>query len=58
MSHGMLSSDIGSLSLGAKRLAEGIVGDFIQQQSEMYLKLLQDYSEVDFNSEEFFHWTF
>lgn len=54
MSHGMLSSDIGSISFGAKRLAEGIAQDFIQQQSEIYLKRLEDYNKIEFDSEEYF----
>lgn len=53
MSHGMLSSDIGSLSLGAIRLAEGIAADFLQQQSAAYLKELEEYAEVDFDFEDY-----
>lgn len=50
LSHGRLSTDIHSLSIGAKRLAEGIARDFIQQQSEFYLKSLESYNQADFNS--------
>lgn len=55
MSHGMLCSDIGSVSFGATRLAEGIAADFLQQQSEAYLRQLEEYNAEDFKTEEYFH---
>lgn len=48
MSHGTLSSDIGSVSFGAARLAEGIAVDFLQEQSESYLEQLEAYQTEDF----------
>lgn len=55
MSHGKLCSEIVFLSLGAVRLAEGIASDFLQQQSEAYLKELEEYSEADFDLDEFIY---
>lgn len=42
LSHGRLSSDIQFISEGAKRLAQGIAADFIKQNEEIYLELLEN----------------
>lgn len=54
MSHALLSSDIPAISIGARRLAEGIAADFFIQDSANYLKELKEFNLQDFNQEEFF----
>lgn len=48
MSHALLSSDIPAISIGARRLAEGIVIDFFTQDQDFYFERLQNYHERDF----------
>ncbi len=54
MSHALLSSDIPSISIGAKRLAEGIAADFFIQDSDHYLQRLKNYQEQDFDQDKYF----
>jgi cation diffusion facilitator CzcD-associated flavoprotein CzcO len=53
LSHGLLSSDIPAISIGARRLAEGIAADFFLQDSDIYLERLKDFQEQDFDQDEF-----
>jgi cation diffusion facilitator CzcD-associated flavoprotein CzcO len=48
LSHGLLSSDIPAISIGATRLAHGIAADFFVQDSEAYLQRLKNYQEEEF----------
>ncbi len=47
LSHGRLSTDIESISLGAQRLAQGIAADFFRQQSDHYLSLVGKVQSLD-----------
>lgn len=49
MSHGLLSSEIPAISIGATRLAQGIAADFFIEESEYYLNLLKNDNEEDFS---------
>jgi cation diffusion facilitator CzcD-associated flavoprotein CzcO len=53
LSHGLLSSDIPAISIGATRLAQGIAADFFMQDSEWYLKCLKNYEIKDFEEDDF-----
>jgi cation diffusion facilitator CzcD-associated flavoprotein CzcO len=53
LSHGLLSSDIPAISIGATRLAQGIAADFFVQESEWYLECLKDYQTKDFEQTDF-----
>ena len=48
LSHGLLSGDILGISIGATRLAQGIVADFFIQNSDWYLNALENEDEKDF----------
>lgn len=54
LSHGLVSSDIPAISIGATRLAQGIAADFFDQNSDQYLALLQNYQEEDFQLKDYF----
>ena len=54
LSHALLSSDIPAISIGARRLAEGIAAEFFVQDSDVYLQRLKDYNVQDFNQDDFF----
>lgn len=54
LSHALLSSDIPAISIGAKRLAEGIAADFFIQESDCYLEQLKNFQEQDFDQDHFF----
>lgn len=54
MSHALLSSDIPAISIGARRLAEGISADFFIQDSEYYLQRLKDFTDIEFDQDQFF----
>lgn len=54
MSHGLLNGDIPNISLGAKRLAEGIAGDFFLQDSKEHLEKLKSFQDKDFDQKAFF----
>lgn len=54
LSHGLLSSDIPEISIGATRLAQGIAADFFVQESDLYLEKLKTYSETEFDQEDYF----
>lgn len=54
LSHALLSSDIPAISLGARRLAEGISTDFFIQDAKLYLKKFKKFSLPEFNQDEFF----
>lgn len=54
LSHGVLSSDIPGISIGARRLAEGIATDFFIQNSELYLQKLKEFEVPDFDQDQFF----
>jgi len=43
LSHGFLSSDIPGISIGAERLARGIITDFFNEEREMYYKKLKKF---------------
>lgn len=53
LSHGLLSSDIPGISVGATRLAQGIAGDFFIQESDWYMNCLNNYEEKDFEESEY-----
>ena len=53
LSHGIICRDITHISLGARRLAEGIAADFLENQTEIFLNSLNDI-EPDFNIEDYF----
>lgn len=53
LSHGLLSSDIPAISMGATRLAQGIAADFFMQDSDWYLKCLKNYEVKDFEENDF-----
>ena len=53
LSHGLLSSDIPAISIGATRLAQGIAADFFIQDSDWYLEYLKNYQIKDFEQEEY-----
>lgn len=53
LSHGMLSSDIPDISVGADRLARGIVSSFFKENWYDYYKLLEKFNSMDFLEEEF-----
>lgn len=48
LSHGLISSDIPGISIGAMRLAQGIAADFFTENSEGYLQLLKNYKVEEF----------
>jgi cation diffusion facilitator CzcD-associated flavoprotein CzcO len=53
VSHGLISSDIMGISVGANRLAQGIAADlFVEDQEDYYREMVEDqstiYSETDF----------
>lgn len=54
LSHALLSSDIPAISIGARRLAEGIAAEFFVQESDVYLQRLKEYNLQDFNQDDFF----
>ena len=54
MSHSLLSSDIPAISIGARRLAEGIAADFFIQDSEEYLQRLREFDLPEFKQDDFF----
>lgn len=53
LSHGLLSSDIPGISIGATRLAQGIAADFFLQDSEWYLNCLKYYQIKDFEQKDY-----
>ena len=53
LSHGLLSSDIPGISVGATRLAQGIAGDFFIQESDWYMNCLNNFDEKDFEESEY-----
>lgn len=53
LSHGLLSSDIPGISIGATRLAQGIAADFFVQESDWFLECLKDYQEREFEQEDY-----
>ncbi|MBS0272767.1 MAG: NAD(P)/FAD-dependent oxidoreductase [Proteobacteria bacterium] len=53
LSHGLLSSDIPAISIGATRLAQGIAADFFVQESDWFLQCLKEYQEKDFEQEDY-----
>lgn len=53
MSHGLLSSDISTMSIGATRLAQGIAADFFLQNDDLYLDNLKKYQATDFEQENY-----
>lgn len=53
LSHGLLSSDIPAISIGATRLAQGIAADFFVQECERHLKHLKQYEVKDFEEHDF-----
>jgi cation diffusion facilitator CzcD-associated flavoprotein CzcO len=53
LSHGLLSSDIPAISIGATRLAQGIAADFFIQESDWFLQCLKNYQEKDFEQENY-----
>ncbi len=53
LSHGLLSSDIPDISIGADRLARGIASSFFKQDWHTYYTALQHYHEIDFQEEDF-----
>lgn len=52
LSHGLLSSDIPGISIGATRLAQGIAADFFIENSDWYLECLRRYETSDFEQTE------
>lgn len=54
MSHSFVSSDIPAISIGAKRLAEGISADFFIQQSDCYLDRLKNFQLKEFDQDKYF----
>jgi len=55
LSHGLLSSDIPAISIGATRLAQGIAADFFIEDSDRYLDCLKNYQTKEFEQENYFH---
>lgn len=53
LSHAQLSGDIPGISVGAKRLAKGIVADFFLSNSEEYLQKIIEWQTPDFNSSDY-----
>ncbi len=53
LSHGILSSDIPAISIGATRLAQGIAADFFVQESDWFLQCLKNYQQKDFEQEDY-----
>lgn len=53
LSHGMISSDIPCISVGAERLATGIAADFFVEENETFFQQLLDYDFKTFNPDEF-----
>ncbi len=53
LSHGIICRDITHISLGAKRLAEGIAADFLAAQEKEFLGSVNDV-EPDFNPDDYF----
>lgn len=53
LSHGLLSNDIPSISLGATRLAQAIAADFFLQHQDEHLEVLKNYHEEDFNPDDY-----
>ncbi len=53
MSHGLLSGDIPSISVGASRMAQGIAADFFIEDSEWYLNHLKTYEQQEFQEGDF-----
>lgn len=58
LSHALISSDIPAISIGAKKLAEGIAADFFIQDSLYFLQKLIEFDEKDFDQNEIFKRTF
>lgn len=53
LSHGLLSSDIPAIGIGATRLAQGIASDFFTQHWEDYYRLLQKYTQCEFDAKSY-----
>ncbi len=53
LSHGLISSDIPAISIGALRLAEGIAADLFVVDSQAYLENLYEYAKKDFDDREY-----
>ncbi len=53
LSHGLVSGDIPNISIGAKRLAEGIASDFFTQDWVSYYKRLTQFDEPEFKEDEY-----
>ena len=51
LSHGLLSSDIPGISVGATRLAQGIASDFFVENASCYLQLLKNYHVEEFKTD-------
>lgn len=53
LSHGLVSGDIPDISIGATRLAKGIVSDFFTEEWPLYYKRLQEFVKPEFLSENY-----
>lgn len=53
LSHGLLSSDIPAITIGATRLAQGIAADFFIQDSDWHLNSLKNYQNKDFEQDNY-----
>lgn len=53
LSHGLISSDIPCISIGAERLAQGIVSDFFVEESDYFYQQLLESNYKAFNPEDF-----
>lgn len=53
LSHGLLSSEIPGISVGATRLAKGIAADFFLNESLLYFEKIRNWQTPDFNSSDY-----
>lgn len=53
LSHGLLSSDIPAIGVGAMRLARGIAGDFFSQDWEDYYHFLKKYQTAELSEDNY-----
>ncbi len=53
LSHGLISSDIPCISIGAERLAQGIAADFFVEEKNYFYQQLLDSNYKAFNPEDF-----
>lgn len=53
MSHGLTSSDIPDISIGAQRLAKGIAADFFTQNDQIYSSRFINYDIQEFEQEKY-----